>query len=376
MGKDLKGKELGVGISQTKRGDYTARFTDKFGKRQQKYFKKLHECKKWLADAQFLDEHSNVNNPHNMIVDAWFDYWIDVKKRTVRPNTVRNYTERYYHNIKPVIGNMVLSKVNSIHCQNIMNKMADDGYRSTTIYQARIALYNMFEYAFQNDVIVKNPCNKMVKSDIGKETKKKTAITIPEQVKLLKVIAGTAYEYQFRFMLQTGLRSGEMIGLRWSDVDFDKRLLTIERSTEFRYSTQEWRTGKPKSKSGYRTIPLTDEAISILKLQKIKNSTFPLIHYEWRDTIFLCKKGTPVKNSTYDSSLFKHCDKANIPRISMHILRHTFATRCIEAGMKPKTLQTILGHSNIGITMNLYVHITEEEKTLEMDSIAKHLKVV
>lgn len=89
--------------------------------------------------------------------------------------------------------------------------------------------------------------------------------------------------------------------------------------------------------------------------------------------MFLCRKGTPVKNSTYDSSLFKICDKAQIPRFSMHILRHTFATRCIEAGMKPKTLQMLLGHSNIGITMNLYVHTTEEEKKKEIDLVAEAL---
>ena len=85
--------------------------------------------------------------------------------------------------------------------------------------------------------------------------------------------------------------------------------------------------------------------------------------------MFLCRKGTPVKNSTYDTVLFIICDKAKIPRFSMHILRHTFSTRCIEAGMKPKILQMSLGHSNIGITMNLYVHTTEEEKKKEMELI-------
>lgn len=95
-----------------------------------------------------------------------------------------------------------------------------------------------------------------------------------------------------------------------------------------------------------------------------------------RNIVFLCKKGTPVKNSTYDTMLFKLCDKAGIERFSMHVLRHTFATRCIEAGMKPKTLQTILGHSNIGITMNLYVHTTEEQKHKEIDLIADALKVI
>ena len=96
----------------------------------------------------------------------------------------------------------------------------------------------------------------------------------------------------------------------------------------------------------------------------------------YTDTVFLCRKGTPVKNSTYDSNLFKICDKAGIDRFSMHILRHTFATRCIEAGMLPKTLQKIMGHSNIGITMNLYVHITEDEKQKEIDMVADALNVV
>ncbi len=97
---------------------------------------------------------------------------------------------------------------------------------------------------------------------------------------------------------------------------------------------------------------------------------------EWKDIVFLCRKGTPVKNSTYDTGLFKYCDRVGIPRFSMHVLRHTFATRCIEGGMKPKTLQKILGHSNIGITMNLYVHITEDEKHREIDLVADALKVV
>lgn len=234
----------------------------------------------------------------------------------------------------------------------------------------------MLDYAYQNDVILKNPCNKMVKSDIGKQSRKKQALTIGQQRDFCKVIIGNTYEYQYRFLLQTGLRTGEMVGLRWSDIDLDNRTLTINHTMEYRHSTKEWRVGEPKSKSGYRTIPLTDEAVEILKLQKQKNRSFKVIPMEWADIVFLCKKGTPVKNSTYDTMLFKLCDKAGIERFSMHVLRHTFATRCIEAGMKPKTLQTILGHSNIGITMNLYVHTTEEQKHKEIDLIADALKVI
>ena len=376
MGKDLRGKELGVGVSQREDGWYLGRYTNKHGRRVQKLFQKLQECRQWLADSQYTNEHSNIDFPEEMTVNAWFEYWIGIKKRTVRPNTVRNYTERYYRNIEPVIGKKILGRVNTIHCQTIMNNMADEGYKTSTIYQTRIALYNMLDFAYQNDVILKNPCNKMVKSDIGKQSKKKKALTIAQQQTFCKLIIGNAYEYQYRFLLQTGLRTGEMVGLKWSDIDLENRILTIERSMEYRHSTKEWRIGEPKSKSGYRTIPLTNEAVEILKRQKQKNSSFPVIQMEWAEFVFLCKKGTPVKNSTYDTMLFKLCDKAGIPRFSMHVLRHTFATRCIEAGMKPKTLQTILGHSNIGITMNLYVHTTEEQKHKEIDQIADALKVI
>lgn len=102
MGKDLREKELGVGISQRKDGLYTARFTDRNGKRKQQYFKKLQECRNWLADAQFENEHGNVLQGENPTVDAWFDYWIEnIKGQTIRDNTKRNYLERYEKNIKP-----------------------------------------------------------------------------------------------------------------------------------------------------------------------------------------------------------------------------------------------------------------------------------
>lgn len=271
---------------------------------------------------------------------------------------------------------MLLIDVKTVHCQLIMNQMADEGYRTSTIYQTRIALYNMLEFAYQNDILMKNPCNSMVKSNIGKESSKKEALTLAQHKKFVKGIEGTAYEYQYLFLLQTGLRTGEMVGLKWSDIDFENRTMNISRTMEYRYSTKEWREGPPKSKSGYRVIPLTDEAVALLKKQREKNQKIKVIPLQWSEQVFLCRKGTPVKNSTYDSKLFDLCDKIGIPRFSMHVLRHTFATRCIEAGMKPKTLQTILGHSNIGITMNLYVHTTEEEKLKEIDMISSALKVV
>ena len=374
MGKSLKGKELGVGISQQTNGLYVARFTDRFGRRKSKRFKKLQECRQWIADATYIDEHSDLENATDMLVDAWFEYWIDLKKKTVRPNTVRNYSERYERNIKNVIGNKLLTEVKPIHCQKIFSDMADEGYKTTTIYQTRIALYNMLEFAKENEVIITNPCKKSVKSDIGKPSDKKEALTIDDQRRFLAAAKGQRYEYQYRFALQTGLRTGELVGLKWEDINFERKTLTIERSMEFRYKVGEWRVGPPKSKSGYRTIPLTDEAICILKAQKEKNRKLKVIDKEWADTVFLCRKGQPVKNSTYDTALFIICDKAGIKRFSMHVLRHTFATRCIESGMPASVLAKIMGHANVSTTLNVYCEVFDKFKQTHIDMSYEYLE--
>lgn len=377
MGKDLRGKELGVGICQRKDGLYTARFISKrTGRSVQKYFPKLQECRKWYADAKFEDEHGGINASGDMTVTAWFEYWIEnIKGDSIRPNTIRNYKERFEHNIKKCIGNMILSEVKPMHCQNVLNQMKDN-YKSSTIYQTKITLYCMFSDAVENDVIYKNPVTKGIKHNIGKEPKKVRALTIDEQKRFLEVAEKSSNYNQFAFILQTGLRTGGLIGLKWSDIDWEKRVIHIQRSMEYRYSVGEWRIGEPKSKSGYRDVPLTEEAVAILKRQKEKLKETKVINMQFKEHVFLCRKGEPTKNSAYDTSLFKLCDKAGIRRFSMHVLRHTTATRCIEGGMRPKTLQVILGHANVGITMILYVDVTEEEKIKEVEKIGSALKIV
>lgn len=376
MGKDLKGREIGEGVRQRSDGYFVARFTNRSGKRVTKYFDNVTDAKKWILTVKYedmTDEH--IAPQYSMTVDEWFEYWIKNFKKDLSPNTIRNYKERYYRNAREVIGDMLLSEVKGVHCQKILNDMRDT-YSRRTIYQAYICLGTMFKCALKNELIEKHPLDSVELRLKNMKRKQVRALTIEEQQLFLQSAEKTRMSKQFRLILNTGLRTGELIGLKWSDIDFENRTMKIERTMEFRYKVGEWRVGPPKSKSGYRTIPLTDEAIRILENQRAKNKKLKLIPIEWNDTVFLCRNGTPVKNSTYDTGLFKYCDHVGIPHFSMHVLRHTFATRCIEGGMKPKTLQKILGHSNIGITMNLYVHITEDEKHREIDLVADALKVI
>lgn len=375
MGKDLKGKELGVGICQTKDKKYVGRFTTKNGKRVKRVFDKLPDCRRWIADARYNDEHGSIKALGEMTVAAWFEYWIsEIKGNSIRPNTIRNYTERYTQNVHDLIGNMLLKDVKPLHCQNILNKMADS-YCNSTIKQTGHTLYGMFDSAVENELIFRNPMTKTVRCTSGKESKPIRVLTVEEQKLFLETVKSTSNYNQYALLLQTGLRTGEMIGLRWSDIDFEKKVIHISRTMEYRYSVGEWRTGEPKSKSGYRDVPLTQEAIHILEEQKEKLKNISPTLPEFSDMVFLSRKGEPTKNSAYDTKINYYCKKANIPNFSMHTLRHTFATRCIEGGMRPKTLQIILGHSNIGITMNLYVHVTEYEKVKEMENIQEILNL-
>ena len=375
IGKDLKGKELGVGLSQLKNKKYRARFVATNGQRRELCFEKLAEAKKWLAQAKYEDQHSQLKASSRMTVNTWFEFWIEeIKGNTVRRNTKRNYSERYMHNIKDELGDMIISEVKPMHCQRVLNLMEEE-YKGSTMEQCRITMYNIFADALENKIILTNPVTKSVKCPKKVESKIRF-LTKEEHIKFLEVAKNSSNYYQYALILQTGLRAGELTGLKWSDIDFEKRTLSVNRSMEFRYSEQKFLTGEPKSKSGYRTIPLTQEAYNILKAKEQERSLEKVRDIRFKDIVFINRKGTPTKNSAYDSTLYKLAKKAGIEKLSMHSLRHTFATRAIEAGMRPKTLQKLLGHSNIGITMNLYVHVSEDEKEKEMQKLEKAFMVV
>lgn len=121
MGKNLKGKECGNGICQRKDGRYCARFVDRNGKRRYHYFTSLPEARNWLADAQYENRHGTVLASSDMTVDAWYQYWSETIIAGLVPNTLRNYRDRYIHNIQPVIGSMLLADVKQFHCKMVLN---------------------------------------------------------------------------------------------------------------------------------------------------------------------------------------------------------------------------------------------------------------
>ncbi len=375
MGKDLKGRLLDKGITQEKSGYYVARFVDRFGKRQSKRFKKYQEARQWLADSKYLDESSNILYPQNMTVNAWFDYWIEIKKTSLRPSTIQVYTSIYNNSIKDVIGDMKMSEVKPLHCQMILSKMADKDYYQGTIKHTRIVLYGMFECAKENDIIISNPIKRSMKIEIGKPSKTREALSIEDQKKLFNALIGHKYEYQYKLVTILGLRVGELIGIKYEDISFDKKYLKIQRTMRYSYSEQKWQSGPPKSKAGYRTIPLTDTAIDILKKQIEKNQSLKVVPIEYKDYVFINENGL-IKYGSYDSALQHVCKKINIKPITIHNLRHTYASRCIEAGMSANILKVLLGHASLNTTMDIYVHVFDEEIFKEVNKVSDYLNVI
>ena len=382
MGKNLKGKECGKGICQRKDGLYCARFVDKSGKRHEKYFHTIPEARNWIEEAKYADKHEEVFVPSDTIVDEWFDFWIENIVGDLAPNTLRNYRERYVNNIQPVIGRMLLSNVRPMHCKKVLIQM-DADYAGSTIRQTYITMGTMFKAALMNGMISKHPMDGVRYTKPVRAKDDIRFLTREDQKKFLEVAKRSHNYNQYALILETGLRTGEMIGLTWDAINFNKKTLTVNKTLEYRHGQHFWRAGPPKTQNSYRTIPLTDKAYEILKtiydsrtdrkespllsqtLEYIDRRTGTTARLVMHDLVFInWRTGEPAKNSSYDTHLYKLCDEAGIARFCMHALRHTYATRAIESGMQPKVLQSLLGHASIKTTMDRYVHVTDESLDL------------
>ena len=390
MGKDLKGKELGKGLGQRKDKYYYAKYSY-HGKKGQQSFHTLVEAKNWRQEQLYLCRHPELRTATSpdMTVDAWFNRWLKDVVGNRAPNTLRNYRERYEHNVQPFIGSMLLRDVKPMDCQMILNAMESD-YAGSTIRQTYMTMGTFFKSAKDNGFIDRHPMDGVRYTKPVRAVDDIHFLTVDEQKRFLEAAKGSHNYAQYALILETGLRTGEMIGLTWDAIDWEKSTLTVNKTLEFRYKQDEWRAGPPKTESSYRTIPLTDTAYGILReiydtreyrnesnglstvLTFMDRKTGQKRKLVMRDLVFInWRTGMPAKNSSYDTHLYKLCDDAGIKRFCMHALRHTYATRAIESGMQPKVLQKLLGHASITTTMNRYVHVTDDSMKEGVAQFAK-----
>lgn len=232
------------------------------------------------------------------------------------------------------------------------------------------------------------------------DIEKKRALTYDEQQVFIKFLEkNKLYKLWlpiFSIMLETGMRVGEIIGLRWEDVDFDKRIISINHTLVYYNHTKNgyyYNIHTPKTKAGIRTIPMTENVIELLykekEYQKLMEIICQMTIDGYTDFIFLNRYEKVHNQATLNKALrriMRDCnqeimakegnkkDITLLPRFSCHILRHTFTTRLCEAGVNVKVIQDILGHADISTTLNIYADATRNLKEQEMRGFSEYMR--
>lgn len=382
MGKDLKGKELGVGITQRKDGLYQGRYKDRFGKYKTIYNKKPGDLRKELAIA-VADNQLYTSVRDEIKLDDWFKRWVDVyKKKSVRPNTLREYTHIYTKSISPILGNRNINSLVKADIQQLIKKVNDDGYLYERQNKVKVILTDMFARAIEDDLMVKNP-TKGVKLYQDKISNAR-ALTIGEQDVFFDFCRNTFYDNLFNVAVNTGLRPGELFALTIEDINFEEKYIDVNKTLVYqKYLDDECKTfhlEPPKTKQSYRHVPINSTCIDYLKqqaeLKEIVANRRPKMQ---TDYLFVTKFNTPLNSVIYSDAIRSVVRRINETRslenqfefFSGHTFRHTFATRCLEAGIQPKVVQSYLGHASLEMTMDLYTHVTADKAAEDIERIVE-----
>ena len=332
------------------------------GKTQQEVKKKLEEYKKEMLLG-------TISSDDKITVSEWYYTWLfDYRIKDLKPKSFEKYEGIYRNYIKDSeLGKIKLKDLRATHIQRYYNKLQDTKPIST-IKGINTRLKPCLGEAEKQGYIQKNYC-KMV--TLPKDNNKKTiqVLTQQQQKLFIEAIKGHKLEMLFLIALGTGLRLGELLGLKWSDIDFNTGILTVNRTLS-RVKNQI--TGKyeiieqtPKTKNSNRTIPIPNDILNKLKEHKKNQSKQRLFvgeGYINNNYVFTDDIGNPIDDKRPGRNLKSTLAKLSIEPIKFHALRHTYATRLFEANVPPKTVQVLMGHYDISITMDIYTHVMEDTK--------------
>lgn len=389
MGKSLEGKELGQGIIQKKDGRYEARYIDRFGKRKSISGHDLKEVKKRFNESIYENE-KEINIRDKIKLDDWYKKWMNVYKYdTIRENTKRHYNQVYNQHISPYLGNKFLNEVTQLNIRELIKSLDIQGYKYETKNKVRILLVDIFNKAMIDDFVRKNPAKGItVKRD---EEKDITVLSEEDQNSFFECCKGTFYDNLFTVAITTGMRIGELAALRWEDIDLDSKLIHVRRTLVYqKYDDDKCKTFHfelPKTDSSIRDIPINRQCELALKKQYMQKNVVSEKHpkkdidKDFLDLLFTTKFNTPLNSQIVSDAIKKIVDEINLTRdvieemerFSCHCFRHTFATRCFEAGIKPKTVQSYLGHATLQMTMDLYTSVMPKHQTEEMYKLEEAL---
>ncbi|MFR5601174.1 MAG: tyrosine-type recombinase/integrase [Lachnospiraceae bacterium] len=351
-----------------------------YGERHTLYDKDLKTLKRRLDDLRYELEHGLYAKETVVTVDDWFHTWIEEYKRpTVKQGTIGVYEETYDSYIKKPFGKKKLKDLRPEQVQNLYNTLNADGYSRNTIELVSVVLSGMYKQAYKNQKIRMNPVPLATLPKMPAK-KERRVLSAEEQTTFLETVKEHPYAYIFELALSTGMRSGELRGLEWNDIDFQNRVIHVRGTlVQNQYGFYK---DTPKTQSSFRDIPMLDNVWHLLKKRKKQQSEQKLllgIHWDslegLENLVVTTATGRPLGKGYLNNAIGTITAKIQETRpkfeyFTIHSLRHTFATRCIENGMEPQVLKTILGHSKLSMTMDLYAHVLPDTKSKELQKIA------
>lgn len=334
------------------------------GKTQADVKKKLEEYKKEMLLG-------TISTDDKITVSEWYYTWLfDYRIKDLKPKSFEKYEGIYRNYIKDSeLGKVKLRDLRATHIQRYYNKLQNTNNKPpSTIKGINTRLKPCLGEAEKQGYINKNYC-KMVTLPKDNSTKDIQVLSQSEQQKFIEAIQGHKLEILFLIGLGTGLRLGELLGLKWSDINLSTGMLTVNRTLS-RVKNQD--TGKyeiieqiPKTKNSNRVIPIPSNILTKLKAHKKTQSKQRLFvgeAYINNNYVFTDDIGNPIDDKRPGRNLKSILTKLDIKPIKFHALRHTYATRLFENNVPPKTVQVLMGHYDISITMDIYTHVMEDTK--------------
>lgn len=390
--RDNKGRKLATGESQDKDGRYRYKYNDSFGKRKSVYSWRLTESdpypkgkrkdislreKEKVIEKALYDAVST--NGGDMTVLELVQRYIS-QKRGVKHNTQANYN--FVINVikKEKFGAKRIDTIKLSDAKAWLIKLQDDGRGYSSIHSIRGVVRPAFQMAVDDDLIRKNPFEFQLATVVVNDSVTREAITRKQQREFLRFIKEDKHFCKYYdgiyILFNTGLRISEFVGLTVNDIEFDKQRIKIDHQLQ-RTRNMEYEILTPKTEKGERYVPMKEDVADCFR-RIIQNRKHPKIEPMidgYSGFLFLDKNDMPMVALHWEK-YFQHIRekynsiyKVQMPCITPHVCRHTFCSNMAKSGMNPKTLQYIMGHSDIGVTLNTYTHLQFEDVLEEMKKV-------
>ncbi len=386
--RDKKGRRLLTGESQRKDGKYEYKYQDAFGKRKTVYSWRLTEAdsvpKGKRGDIPLrekerqiqLDLSRGIACAGDLTVLELVEMYV-AQKRGVRHNTIANYN--FVLNIirKEEFGLKRIDKIKIFDAKAWLIKLQADGRGYSTIHSIRGVLRPAFQMAVDNDLLNKNPFEFQLSTVVVNDSVTREALTRKQERAFLEFVRNdkhfSRYYDGIYILFKTGLRISEFVGLTAGNIDFENSRIVVDHQLQ-RTRSMEYVIEDPKTGCGTRMVPMTPEVKECFAriLANRKPPKVEPVVQGYSGFLFLDKNGRPMvalhweKYFQHICAKYNSIYKAQMPKVTPHVCRHTFCSNMAKSGMNPKTLQYIMGHSEIGVTLNVYTHIGFEDAMAEM----------